>query len=445
MAGVPATVTEDPSLSAQAQHAALMMSETEALSHQPSSSVYDCWSQTGYDAAGSSNLHLGRNGPAAITDYIDDFGGNNYSVGHRNWILHPPTSVMGTGDIPASGGRASNALWVFEGAFDPNPATRQPEGYVAWPPSGYVPGELVFNRWSFSLDQADFSSASITVTSNGQGLPVTVEYASGPDRVNYAPNPSMVWNVGGVDTSPAADTAYQVTVSGVRVNGVTHSYSYNVVILGDQPLISDADAAAYASYINRAYQDFLGRSASPAELEQWTVRLASGESRYGFVLELSASDEWTAHVVDQMYLDTLERTADAGGRAFWVHRLQTGTTVAQAAAYFYGSPEYVTREGGTYGPWLVDLYSELLARSPDSSGLTFWVGQAELRGSASVAYDMYQSEESRRARVTALYQKFLQRNPDSSGLAFWADRLNAGDDLALAADLAASDEYFNRN
>ena len=61
-----------------------------------------------------------------------------------------------------------------------------------------------------------------------------------------------------------------------------------------------------------------------------------------------------------------------------------------------------------------------------------------------IAYDFYQSIESRRDRVKLLYRDLLGRNPDSSGHAYWADILKNGRDVDLAIFLASSQEYYNR-
>lgn len=441
MAGVPAGVTEDPNLSAQAQQAALMMSVSGRLSHNPDSS-FGCYTAAGDTAAGKSNLYLGRTGPAAITGYILDPGANNASVGHRNWILHPTTTTMGTGDIPSSGGWAANTLWTIgDNWYGSQPALRSSDGTVAWPPAGYVPGELVYPRWSLSLRDADFRSASVSVSRNGTNVPVSIEHRSGG---RIGPFPIIVWNANGaIDTSPAVDTTYDVTVSNVTVNGSSRSFSYSVTVIGAQS--APVNTAEWQPFINSAFNDFLGRNATSGEVDYWAGRLANGTSRRDFVDGLSRSSEWTAFVVDQLYLGTLGRTADAGGRAYWIAQLQSGMTVATAAAAFYGSPEYLAREGGQYQTWLVDLYDELLLRAPDQPGLTFWIDQAEFRGSNAVAYDFYQSLESRRTRVVELYAQFLGRSPDAAGLDYWAGVLQSGNDLALAAELAASEEYFLRS
>ncbi len=438
MAGVPAIITENLAMSAMAQESALTMSESGRLSHSPDSS-YLCVTPDGAAASGKSNLYLGRTGPDAITGYVQDPGSNNASVGHRNWILHPTSTELGTGDIPGDGGWASNTLFVIEDAsivFGPQPELREQAGFVAWPNAGYVPSEVVYDRWSVGLRNADFGSANVTMSVGGQSIPVNIEYRSGGG--NGAPFPIMVWNAPSLDTTPAFDTVVTVSVNNVGTGGGVTSFSYETIIIGQElPRTFDA-------YITQAFQDFLGRSPSESEFNQWRARLNSGTSRLDFVNTLATSTEWTTVVVQNLYQDTLGRSADPAGAIYWADRLRTGTSVAAAASQFYGSPEYVSAEGGSWSEWLTDLYLELMNRNPDGSGLGFWVRQAEVRGSGDVAYDFYQSDESRRARVRSLYVKFLGRGPDSGGLAYWAEVLNSGDDLALAAYLASSEEYFNK-
>src|SRR6185436_11898751 len=68
----------------------------------------------------------------------------------------------------------ANALWVIntDEVFGPRPATR--EQFVAWPPPGYVPQPLIFTRWSFSYDEANFGGASVTMTRNGSDVQVVL-------------------------------------------------------------------------------------------------------------------------------------------------------------------------------------------------------------------------------------------------------------------------------
>ncbi len=156
----------------KAQAAALMMSVNNTLNHDPPVS-WLCYSSDGHSGAGSSNLSLGVDGWDAITLYMKDPGTTNYFAGHRRWILYPQTQVMGTGDIPAIAGYpASNSLVVFDVAHvEQRPATR--ETFVAWPPPGYVPYQVVYPRWSFALANADFSNVYVTMASGGSNLSAT--------------------------------------------------------------------------------------------------------------------------------------------------------------------------------------------------------------------------------------------------------------------------------
>ena len=448
MGGVPATVTENAGYSAKAQEAAVMMSVSDKLSHNPTESSFDCWTSDGAEAAGKSNLYLGRTGPHAITGYMLDPGANNVSVGHRNWILHPTVQEFGTGDTPGPGRQATNTLWVVDNTFAAQPSLRETQDFIAWPARGFVPGEVVFPRWSFSVRNGDFDNATVTTqrVENGNVTGTVSSPIVFQNQSAGAPFSILVWEPVGIDTNPTIDQTYRITVDNVGLGSVTKSYSYEVTVLGDSPapVVSSSSSGDIASFADAAYSDFIGREATASEKNNWIQRINSGATRYELVAELTQSDEWAANVVDDMYLDTLGRTPDAGGRAYWINQLRNNMSVARMAALFYGSPEYIAKEGNQLDRWITDLYSELLDRQPDGGGLSYWVSETNLTTSGSVALRFYQSDESRRARVQALYQDLLDRGTDAGGEEFWAGVLLNGDDLALAANLAASDEYFDK-
>jgi len=235
MAGVPDKVTFSSEYRRKAQAAALMMSVNRQLSHSPTPD-WLCYSSDGAQGAGSSNLYLGRFGWGAITGYIQDPGSGNYFVGHRRWILYPQTQEMGTGDIPPTSYPAANALWVFDSnIWGPRPQTR--DGFVAWPPPGYVPYQVVFARWSFSYPQADFSAATVTMTSGGAGVSLT----KSPVVNGYGEN-TLVWIPLGLSDSapwprPSADTTYAVSVQDVIINGQSRNFVYNVIVFDPTPTI----------------------------------------------------------------------------------------------------------------------------------------------------------------------------------------------------------------
>lgn len=225
MAGLPPVTAFKSVYSSKAQKAALMMSVNNALDHTPPTN-WSCYSADGAEGAGSSNLYLGVYGPSAITGYVRDPGSGNYFVGHRRWILYPQTQFMGTGDIPPTSYAPSNALWVFdlENMWGPRPATR--EAYVAWPPPGYSPYQVVFDRWSFAYDEANFSNANITMTKNGNSLSLQ----ENPTVNGYGEN-TLVWEPNdSFGQAPTSDIVYHVNITNVVINGQNHNFSYQVII-----------------------------------------------------------------------------------------------------------------------------------------------------------------------------------------------------------------------
>jgi uncharacterized repeat protein (TIGR02543 family) len=272
MAGVP-DVSFSDTYSAKSQAAALMMSRNGALNHTPPVDWF-CYTAEGAEGA-SSNLNLGSIGADAVNSFIRDAGDNNSPVGHRRWVLHPPAQQFGTGDVPASGGYpAANALWVLDNNYSPDPATRDP--YVAWPPRGYVPYQVVYARWSFSYPEADFSTATVSMVSGGSNVPLTQETVAGGRGDN-----SIVWrpnNMASGDSwpRPASDTTYTVTVSNVLIGGSPQNFTYDVIVFNPYPSYS-------VSYdVNNATSGTAPASQIKEHDEPLTLATNSGLARTGY-------------------------------------------------------------------------------------------------------------------------------------------------------------------
>jgi hypothetical protein len=234
MVGQPADIVFNATKSAKCQKAALIMSANNALSHTPPTS-WTYYTADGYEAAGNSNIALGTYGPGSVNAYVRDDGGNNVIVGHRRWLLYSQAQEMGTGDIPANGSyNSANTIWVI-GNFKAAPTPR----FVAWPNEGYVPDSLVPARWSLSYPGAGFGSATVTMTQNGNNVPLSV--ISRTDN-GYGDN-TIVWQPSGLPGSVTNDLPYVVTVTGISGSGIPTSKTYtttlfNPNILGDAVTIT---------------------------------------------------------------------------------------------------------------------------------------------------------------------------------------------------------------
>lgn len=212
-----ANITYTNSYDVQTQEAALMMKANNSLNHYPPN-TWTCYTTNGYNGAGNSNLSLGAYASGAIDGYMTDAGSGNYMAGHRRWVLYSRALTFGHGSTDNS-----DALWV-------NGATGTPTNlpaFIAWPVAGYMPRNLIPQRWSFSIPNADFSAAIVSVldeNNNSVGLTVNT-LANG-----YGDN-AIVWDLTNAPTfSGSADVLYKVTVTGVKIGGVTQSpYVYNII------------------------------------------------------------------------------------------------------------------------------------------------------------------------------------------------------------------------
>ncbi|TVR52161.1 MAG: CAP domain-containing protein [Puniceicoccaceae bacterium] len=233
MAGLTGNLVLRQEYSDKAQDMALMISANNGLTHFPPD-TWTWYTEDGREAAEKSNLALGRFGADAISlGYMKDPGANNDAVGHRRWILLPQLRNVGTGDIPSGDQIAANVFWVVDedSIFDPRGEPR--DGFVAWPPPGHVPYQVVYPRWSLSHAGADFSNADVTLTGpDGQDIPLVIDHRSTSGGL---PEPTIVWRPDGMSDNanwdvPAEDETYTVSVTGVDINGQSQDFNYSVTV-----------------------------------------------------------------------------------------------------------------------------------------------------------------------------------------------------------------------
>jgi hypothetical protein len=106
----------------------------------------------------------------------------------------------------------------------PRPATREP--FVAWPPPGHVPYQVVYHPWSFSIAGANFSTATVSMTRNGQPIDATVS----PVVNGYGEN-TLVWQLSAaIPQPPAQDLLFRVTIDNVISGGQVRQFSYQVIV-----------------------------------------------------------------------------------------------------------------------------------------------------------------------------------------------------------------------
>lgn len=208
--------TDDSTMNTRAQSCSLM----EHLKGWPGASNPDphhpapdwpCYTADGAAGAGSSNISWGAGSAADAMDNWMQDSGNDTTLGHRRWILHPPLGPVGLGFVGdasclgvfASGGGGTSGDWY------------------AYPPPGAVPTAITTAAWSWHTPRLGISAATVAITrmSDGASLAVrrlTLSQGYADDTMGWF---AMGW-------SPVAGQSYQVTVSGLT--GSTTSVSYTV-------------------------------------------------------------------------------------------------------------------------------------------------------------------------------------------------------------------------
>ena len=265
MAGVPSQVQFDDAHLAGEQQLAVMLAANRMLSHAPPMS-WQCYTAPAAEAASMSNIGLSVQSapigtavppPGIVSGYMQDPGAQNSDVGHRRWLLHPPTNQMtvGLGQAVGADGLLTTGHGIriiYPNFGDPWPQTRW--GYVAWPPPGFVPWQEAHGRWSIIVEKADFSAATVRVTYGAAIVPTRIVSASGPSGPFFG-GPALVWEFTGTAAAafdplaptanyaflkPDRDTTYVVHVDNVNVQGQgMRSFAYTVVVF--DPATHEAD------------------------------------------------------------------------------------------------------------------------------------------------------------------------------------------------------------
>ena len=244
LAGVSPTVSVSDTNSTKAQQAALIFSANGDISHYPPPS-WRCWSDVGAEAAANSNIWASSAGLDTIDVFMDDWGPANIFVGHRTSILDPATNSMGVGEVPGG-----SALWVIDPQSTAKPV-RESDGWVSWPPRGFIPYQLVYNRWNWEPAALggvliDTSAASVSMRVNGQDLPVVVDSRTFGLVWHRADLHDKPYGYPPTWEQPSGDQVVHMTLGNILVNGVPRSFSWDTVIFDpDNPLGAfRADVAA---------------------------------------------------------------------------------------------------------------------------------------------------------------------------------------------------------
>jgi hypothetical protein len=233
-----APIELDSTMNRFASEAALIISRNKRLSHHVDEQ-WKCNSTEGMEGCSKSNLRL--LGPLDLTEkgidivsgFIKDYGTQNESAGHRRWLLYSRAKKMGYG-LEYN----SEAVFVIEDLFEPPYRDSVPE-FIAYPPSGEIPQELFYPKWSFGIPdvfKSDLSGAKISVRNTTANKILRVKII---DIIHTSNDPTIVWTVSTLyEKKPTGRTmikeefignAFEVNISGIEVDGTPRSFTYRTI------------------------------------------------------------------------------------------------------------------------------------------------------------------------------------------------------------------------
>ena len=186
--------------------------------------------------------------------------------------------------------------------------------------------------------------------------------------------------------------------------------------------------ALTTTQVNAAFVALLGRAAE-GNANAWAANSADTKTLANAILSVDSKFEnnpeqakTNEDFVDALYQQVLGRAADADGKAFWASALANGTSRDELKASFLAAAKANNEDLTTFynanEQFLSNVYSALLNRGVDNSGLEFWM-------------NLLQNGVSR-AEVVASIIEAINANPASEDYAIYNAKMGVANAVTAA-------------
>lgn len=241
-----------------------------------------------------------------------------------------------------------------------------------------------------------------------------------------------------------------VTLTGAQTAAITGA---EFLTFADGSTVALAHSEAEASAL-RLYEGILGRDADQGGAQSFTGLVEAGTSLTDIANAFLNSAEFGGAAIgasiDSLYTSLLGRGAESTGLDSWKAIIANGGSLADVAAGIAGSAEAQELDQSN-GDFVRELYTNALGRPADDAGLDAWVNQlfnGTSRG--EVAAGIVGSAEAA-AKIDSdfidgLYQSATGRAADTAGKAGWTEVLaNGGTHADVAIGIVGSAEAIAHN
>jgi len=268
------------------------------------------------------------------------------------------------------------------------------------------------------------------------------------------------------DTGLKKGTPYTYSISAYNDYGESSKISFGITLSSTPGEI----IGTKEDFIERLYENFLGREADEDGLEHWKNQLESGKTALEVARDFFNSKEFKEKInpklsdeeyITMLYETMLGRKPDIEGLRYWEDQLATKGKTRELIFYDFAlSPEFysISQHYGVQSfnsddlldNFLVRMYYLVMTREPDEKGLNWWKNQLKsgLKTAKDIATGFFDSPEFRRRGysnynfITIAYRALLNREPDMEGRDFWNKALEKGmsrHDMIM--NFIASDEF----
>jgi hypothetical protein len=208
------------------------------------------------------------------------------------------------------------------------------------------------------------------------------------------------------------------------------------------------------AFVDKQHRDTLGRAATAAERSTEVGKLAGGTAPGALMAKLVRDPAFAARRASliRLYQAVFLRAPDTSGFTYWLGKMQAGTSLVRMAATFAASNEFKTRYGPKTNAQFVDLvYQNVLGRPADPGGRAYWIKKLDTGTSRGVLITgfsesgEYTRKMTAQVEVTDLYLATLRRMPSTDERTAGIAALGGGTSLATLADgILRSPAYLAR-
>ncbi|MCU1352495.1 MAG: Ricin lectin, partial [Acidimicrobiales bacterium] len=332
-------------------------------------------------------------------------------------------------------------------------------------------GSYLRTHWN-TADSSFFDQFDTAVA---PGPPATPTATAGPGRARVAwtkPTTGGAVDAYLVTSAPGGVTKeVPAATTAVLFTGLTNDTAYRFTVVARNTIGSSPPSAPSAAVVPTPYApfasldafivqqwlDLTGARPTPGDVETWHAKLSSGAATPADLPAALLPVMDVTHrygPVTRLYLAYFLRIPDKGGLDHWVAKLASGGTLDDASQAFASSAEFVRRYGSLSNhDFVLLIYKNVLARTPDDGGVTYWTGQLDSgqrnRGQVMTGFSEsaeYRTKIASKVAVVEVYRALLQRVPTAAEASAAVTKVDGGATGLhdVIAGLLGSSEYLAR-